>query len=257
MEKKIGFIGGGRVARIILKGFKNRGIKFQNVYVLEKDKNVLEKLKNFYDDPINEENYENLSHCFIIFLAVHPPSLKECLEKLKIYLTKDQIVVSLAPKIKTEKVQELLDGHRNVLRMIPNAPSIIGNGFNPLCFSKDFESEKKDKILEILGFLGKTFEVKEEKLEAYALISGMGPTYFWFQLRHLKELGKIFGLDEEEAKEAICYMLEGSIKTLFYSKIEEEEVMDLIPLKPLGEFEEKIKEFYSDKLKGIYEKIKT
>lgn len=257
MEKEIGFIGGGRVARIILKGFKNKGIKFQNVYVLEKDKDALEKLKNFYGGFINEKDYENFSHCFIIFLAVHPPSLKGCLEKLKNYLTKEQIVVSLAPKIKIEKIQEFLDGHKNVLRIIPNAPGIIGYGLNPLCFSKDFEREKKDEILEIMGFLGKSFETKEEKLEAYALISGMGPTYFWFQLRHLKELGKSFGLDEEQAKEAISYMLEGSIKTLFYSKIEEEEVIDLIPLKPLGEFEEKIKEYYSDKLKGIYEKIKT
>lgn len=38
--------------------------------------------------------------------------------------------------------------------------------------------------------------------------------------------------------------------------IEEEEVMDLIPAKPLAKFEEKIKQYFSEKLKEIYEKLK-
>lgn len=258
MEMKIGFVGGGRVVRIFLQGFKNRGIKFQKVTVLEPDKKALEKLKYFYDDFLSEErDYGIFSDCSLIFLAVHPPVLKDCLEKLKENLKEEQIVVSLAPKIRTNKIQEILNGHKNVLRIIPNAPIIVNYGLNPLCFSKDFEKEKKDDILGIIGLLGKAIEVKEEKLEGYALISGMGPTYFWFQLKHLKELGRSFGLDEEEAKDAISYMLEGSAKTLFYSNIEEEEAMDLIPAKPLANFEEKIKQYYSEKLKEIYEKIKT
>lgn len=258
MEKKIGFVGGGRVVRIFLQGFKNKGIKFKKIAVLEPDKKALEKLKYFYEDFLSEEkDYKIFSNCSIIFLAVHPPILRDCLEKLKENLKEDQVVVSLAPKIRINDIQEILKGHKNVLRIIPNAPSIINYGVNPLCFSKDFEKEKKDEILGIIGLLGKAIEVDEKKLEGYALISAMGPTYFWFQLKHLKELGNSFGLDEEETKDAIFFMLEGSTKTLFYSNIEEEEVLDLIPAKPLANFEEKIKEYYSEKLKGIYEKIKT
>lgn len=258
MERKIGFIGGGRVVRIFLKGFKNKGIRFQKVCVFEPDENALTKLKNFYEDFTSEnKNYGVFSDCSIIFLAVHPPQMKDCLENLKPILKEDQIVISLAPKIKIEKIQEILNSHKNVARVIPNAGAVVNYGLNPICFSKGFDKEKKDEFIKLLENLGKTFEVEEEKLEGYALISGMGPTYFWFQIKHLKELGLNFGLNKSEIKEAISIMLKGSADSIFYSNIKEEEVLDLIPVKPLGEFEEKIKEFYSEKLKSIYEKIKS
>ena len=36
-----------------------------------------------------------------------------------------------------------------------------------------------------------------------------------------------------------------------------DEVKDLIPVKPIGEAEEQIKEIYETKLLGLYEKIKA
>ena len=85
----------------------------------------------------------------------------------------------------------------------------------------------------------------------------MGSTYFWFQFNKLKELAIKFGMDEAESKEIIAGMLESSVNTLFFSDYSPEEVMDLIPIKPIGEYEETIKGFYEKKLTALYEKIKS
>ena len=72
----------------------------------------------------------------------------------------------------------------------------------------------------------------------------------------MEEHGISYGMDESEAKEVISEMINGTINTLFFSTLSPEEVMDLVPVKPIGEYEETIKSFYTEKLNAIYEKIK-
>jgi pyrroline-5-carboxylate reductase len=63
-------------------------------------------------------------------------------------------------------------------------------------------------------------------------------------------------MDEKEARDAIFNMVEGSVKTFFDSSLSFEEVIDLIPVRPLSEDEEKINEIYQSRIEGLYKKIK-
>ena len=67
---------------------------------------------------------------------------------------------------------------KKLVRMIPNATSYICKGYNPVSFYKSILPEEKVYLLDLLKALGKTFEVDEIKLEGYAIISAMLPTYF-------------------------------------------------------------------------------
>jgi len=51
-------------------------------------------------------------------------------------------------------------------------------------------------------------------------------------------------------------MISGAAKTLFGSGLAIEEVIDLIPVKPLGEEEAVIRAMYKSKLTLLYEKLK-
>jgi pyrroline-5-carboxylate reductase len=84
----------------------------------------------------------------------------------------------------------------------------------------------------------------------------MLPSYFWFQWKELIELGKSLGLSEEESNNTVRDTMLAAIRTYFYSGIKDEEVMDLIPVKPIGEHEEQIRLIYRQKLLPLYSKIK-
>jgi pyrroline-5-carboxylate reductase len=94
-------------------------------------------------------------------------------------------------------------------------------------------------------------------MEAYAVISAMGHTYFNFQLQKLKELAISYGMEDAEAAEAISHMLRGTVETLFHSGLTYHEVTDLVPVKPMSEVEETMKGYYDQYLNGIYNKIKS
>ena len=81
-------------------------------------------------------------------------------------------------------------------------------------------------------------------MEAYAIVTAMGPTYLWFQWQELRNLAESFGMTSEEAERGVAEMIAGAAKTLFESGMAADEVMDLIPVKPLGEEEATIRTMY-------------
>ncbi len=252
MKKTIGFIGAGRITNIFLQALKNKNITLENVNVFDTNNEVSERLKLKFPE-IQVSNLEAVAGTNIVFIALHPPVIMETLGKIKELVKKESTFISLAPKITIEKIATAL-GVKNVARLIPNATSVINEGYNPVCFAEDFCC--KPEIMEMFSILGKTFETDEPKLEAYAIASAMLPTYFWFQWFEMIEIAKQIGLTDVEAKETIEESLHASLNAAFKSGLTTNEVIDLIPVKPIGEHETQIKEILQTKLVGLFNKIK-
>jgi pyrroline-5-carboxylate reductase len=103
--------------------------------------------------------------------------------------------------------------------------------------------------------LGKAPEVAEETLEAFAIVSDMGPTYFWFQWLELQKLGEEFGIKDVIIQDEMYEMLKVSVEALYNSGLDYDAVLDLIPVNPMNDVEENIKEFFNTKLKDLFNKL--
>ena len=84
----------------------------------------------------------------------------------------------------------------------------------------------------------------------------MGPTYFWFQWQELLQLGLSFGLDRPEVETGLAEMINGGVSTLYESGLSPEAVMDLVPVRPLAEDENPIREMYHNRIEALYKKLK-
>ena len=255
--KTLGFIGGGRITRILLNGFKNANVSFDKIYVCETNETVMNALKS--DFPQVETSGTDSSKAASsdwVFIALHPPVLRETLTAIKNSIKKDALVVSLAPKITIDKIKSVIPDVQNLARMNPNAGTYVNKGYNPVFFAQSTEKTVINEFLETFKKLGNVPVVPEAQIEAYAMVSAMGHTYFWYQLQQLKELGLSYGLSENEANETISAMLWGTTETLFNSGLNYDKVVDLVPVKPMAEHENTIKEYYKTCLNSLYQKIK-
>ncbi len=253
--KSLGFIGGGRITGIFLQAFANRKTEFKSIVVFDTNAEVLNALKKQFPQIVIAETLQQTASQQLVFIALHPPMIMETLDKITGAVSTDTLLISLAPKITIEKIASKLKTS-HIIRMIPNATSFINEGYNPITFAPGFAGDEKSAIMELFKMLGHTFEVAEPKLEAYALLSAMLPTYFWFQWNELNKLGTQMGLSEDESKSSIQQTLLGAINLLFESGLSPEKVMDLIPVKPISEHQTQITEIYKTKLMGLYEKIR-
>ena len=255
-DLSLGFIGGGRVSYLLLEGLKRAGRLPEKIVVSDPDSDR-QKIFNSIDPGKIEFSQQNgnAMKSRIIFLAVHPPLIKEVLTEIQKSITSETILISLAPVIKTKFLQQMAGGFDRIVRMIPNAPSIIGRGYNPVYFADSISSQEKGDLLKLFTNWGQSPEVEEEKLEAYAILTAMGPTYFWFQWLELQRLGKEFNLSDEEIQNSLFEMILGSSQLLFNSGYSGDEVLDMIPVRPLQEDEETIRVSMNIRLSALYSKL--
>ncbi len=252
----VGFVGGGRVARIMLEGWLRADAMPERVVVADPNPATLDALKARFPsiEACRGDNCRAADQS-VVLLGLHPPMFADSLPEIASTLKPDAIVVSLAPKVTIAKLSAMLGGFDRIARVIPNAPSIVGSGFNPVAFGPALGEGDRAAILELLVPLGDAPVVDEACLEAYAITAAMGPTYLWFQLYELRELGRSFGLSDEAAATAVERMTRGALDTM-NAGLTPTEVMDLIPVHPLAETEPAVIEAYRSRLGATMEKIR-
>jgi pyrroline-5-carboxylate reductase len=186
MARSVGFIGGGRITRVLLEGWRRAGETPPRVVVSDVDAKAVDLVRTRFPGvtALASDNREATA-TDVVFLAVHPPAMKAVLAELRGHVPAGSLVVSLAPKLTMGEIAAALGGHARIARVIPNAPSIVGAGFNPVSFAPHLLGEDRQGLIALLAPLGRSPEVPEPDLEAYALITGMGPTYLWFQFYEL------------------------------------------------------------------------
>lgn len=254
----IGFVGAGRVASILLGGWGKAGVTASTVVACDSDAAVLTALcgkhprvRGVGDDVAAAAAQE------VVFLALHPPAIPAVATQIARGLGASATLVSLAPKLSVAKLSELLGGFGRIARMIPNAGSIVGRGYNPICFGKDLSEPDRGALRDLLSPLGALPEVPEADLETYAIVTAMGPTYLWPQLYELESLAESFGLPHERAQQAVEAMLAGAVATMHESGLAPTQVEDLVPVKPLAEEQPALLAAYRTRLSGLREKLRA
>jgi pyrroline-5-carboxylate reductase len=256
MHAKIGFIGGGRITAIFLSAWKDGGVDLTEVVVSDPNAEILASLKARFPE-IHAVADNRLSAAQdVVFLSLHPPVAKTVLPQITDALQPKALLVSLAPVLTFEKLSGLLGGFSRLTRMIPNAPSMVHRGFNPMAFGLGLSTEDHALLHWLFCPLGEHPEVAETKLEAYAILAAMGPTYFWFQWQTLRELAGEFGLEKQEADQALNSMLHGAVGLMFENKMDYTAVNDTVPVKPLADSQEVIEKLFREKLGALYARLK-
>jgi len=253
-EKRVGFIGGGRVARVLAGGWRHAGSLPDVIFVNEPDEAAFARLAELCPE-VRRASMEEAAAADVVFVALHPPVLASVMPTLRPCLGPQATVVSLAPKLSLSTLTAGL-GTARVVRMIPNAPSIIGRGFNPVTFGDGLDDSARKDLSALFAPWGAWPEVPERDLEAYAILTGMGPTYYWYQWQALREVAVQFGLSPDRADEALQEMLNGAQATLLRSGLTPAAVMDLIPVRPLQGIEETVTAAYGTALPALHAKIR-
>src|SRR5262249_15261914 len=117
----------------------------------------------------------------VIGLGVKPQDMKAALASIAGF-SKEKLVVSVAAGVRLASLTRWLDGHRKIVRCMPNTPALIGAGITGLFASPDVSAEEKQRAETILRAVGDVVWMPEERLlDPVTAVSASGPAYvFWF-----------------------------------------------------------------------------
>ena len=169
------------------------------------------------------EGLENIPKADFYFLSCKPQQIEDLAQKLKGKLDSQAIVVSILAGTTMKKLSQLLDHHK-IIRVMPNTPSLVGEGVS-LISSMGLEVSEVHRVKQILNFAGSVFKMEsEDQLDRVTGYTGSGPAYIFEWARiFISDLVKK-GISEEEAKKMIVDLFYGASKMMKESEVSPEQL---------------------------------
>ncbi len=207
---KIGIIGAGAMGSAIIEGLLNaKPYKEMQVLVCEQDQTRCQEIAQRLSVK-GTTNINDLADCQMVILAVKPVAVAPVVAAVK--LLPIPIVISIVAGV---TIAQLVEGcQKDVVRVMPNTPSLIGEGISAIAYSNGITAETKEVVENIFNALGSTVVVTEELFDAVTAISGCGPAYVYLMMEALIDAGCSQGLSRAVARQLVVSTFLGAAKML-------------------------------------------
>ncbi|XP_051155881.1 pyrroline-5-carboxylate reductase 2 isoform X2 [Leptopilina boulardi] len=183
---KIGFLGGGKMAQALAKGFINAGLsKGENIIAscLPSDSGSIEAFQELGSSTVFS-NSSVAVHGDVLILSVKPQVIPKILPELK---SNKKLVLSIAMGISLKTLEKGLPKGTPVIRVMPNTPALVGCGAT--VFSRGSNASEKDAQLteKLFSAVGFCEEVPENMIDPVTALAGSGPAYIYMVIEALAD----------------------------------------------------------------------
>ncbi len=200
-KAKIGFIGGGNMAKSIISGVISNGYAANLISVVDPNETQLEKLREYgvnattnVDDIIDKVD--------ILVLAVKPQIMAALAKSIgkKIQL-KNVLILSIASGVTIQQLEEWYGSKTAIIRIMPNTPALLKCGASGMYPNGNVAGQQKELAEHLMRSVGVVTWVKDEHLiDVIGAISGSGPAYYFLIMEVIKDVGVRMGLTEKQSK---------------------------------------------------------
>ena len=213
-NKKISFIGGGNMAQALISGLVGCGIKPNLITVADPSSDAREQLaaKGLNTvDPMADPKSAVIG-ADIVVLAVKPQMMKVVVSAFADVLD-NQLVISVAAGLSTDLLSNMLGGYSNIVRAMPNTPSMIQMGATGLYGTDNISAEQKQLATAVMEASGLVMWVDdEEHMHAVTAVSGSAPAYMFYFIESMVDGAVALGLDKEQASALAMQTMLGAAK---------------------------------------------
>ena len=159
------------------------------------------------------DNKECAASAKFVVLAVKPQFYDVVLADIAGTVTKENIIISIAPGITIDSINEKLGGEKRIVRAMPNTPALLGEGMTGVCYDKKlFEEVEKQTISTFFESFGKMEILPEYLMNAVVCVSGSAPAYIYMFIEALADAGVKYGMPRDVAYRMAAQSVVGSAK---------------------------------------------
>ncbi len=215
-QKKIGFLGGGKIVEAILRGLvQSNGIAANQLFVTDTD---AERLRLLHDecgvntvqnDPENNGAQDMIQACSILVLAVKPQMASAVLPPLAKSTPKDKAIVSVMGGVTLATLESIFP-ENPIIRVMPNTPMSVRQGVAGIVRGAHAGTEQVQDVTELFSLVGTTYVIPEKWLDSLTAISGCGPAFAYLFIEALADGGVQLGLPRDMALALASQTLAGA-----------------------------------------------
>ena len=133
----IGFIGMGNMGYAIMKGLLKVYSK-EDILFTDVNKARMEQVGEETGVRYVESNGECANQVKYLVLAVKPQYYDGVLDQIRNIVTREHVIISIAPGISIEQLKKKLGVEKRIVRAMPNTPALLGEGMTGVCYQHIF-----------------------------------------------------------------------------------------------------------------------
>lgn len=228
MTLRIGFLGAGKMATALAKGWIEAGL-VQAADVVASDP-VSQAKAAFAKDgggTVLDGNLQVVAAAQVLILAVKPQNMTALLNEIRPAVTAQHLVVSIAAGIPLAQIEERL-GPRRLIRVMPNTPCLVGASASAYAAGSKATPEDIALVDRLLNSVGRAMAVPEKLLDAVTGLSGSGPAYVFLMIEALSDGGVRMGLPRDVATLLAAQTLFGAAKMLLETGLHPGTLKDMV-----------------------------
>lgn len=212
LTEKIGFIGGGQMARALAEGFvRAELIQADQLIASDPAASAREAFAAAIGGArVTADNAQVVAESQVIFLAVKPQYMDAVLDELSGHVTTDHLVVSIAAGVRLTALAEKLGENQRLIRVMPNTPALVGQGASGFALGGAATEQDAALLERLLQAVGLAFRVDEKLLDAVTGLSGSGPAFVFVMIEALSDGGVRMGLPRHVATALAAQTVRGA-----------------------------------------------
>jgi pyrroline-5-carboxylate reductase len=194
--------GCGKMGGALLEGWLQRGIKAQDVTIVEPNEDIRNSLSS--EHGVNTvSSAEDLAGDLspnVVMLAVKPQAMDDVVPLYARFKSPDCVYLSIAAGKTIAYFENFLGDDAAIVRSMPNTPAAVRRGITVACPNARVSNEQRETCDSLLQAVGSVEWVTDEAMiDAVTALSGGGPAYVFLLVECMAQAGIDAGLPAELA----------------------------------------------------------
>lgn len=210
-QQKLGFIGGGIMAEVILRGILAKNVfQPEQIWLYDVEAVRCTRLAQDFGINIADSNEELASLVDIVLVAVKPQVAEQVLCQVNANTWEGKLLASIVAGISTANLAAWTSQKISIARVMPNTPCMVGEGMSAISFNDKATEEEQQIIKEIFDSVGEICLIDENLINAVTGVSGSGPAYVYLIVEALTDGGVKAGLPRPISQQLAVQTLLGA-----------------------------------------------
>lgn len=200
MFNTVGVCGVGNMGKAIIKGIAASGLmKPEQLWIYNIHTEKAEAFAASTGVQVARTPAELAAHAEAIIMAVKPAVIPQALQAIGSFITSHTVLISIAAGVTLSRLEAELPAAAKVVRVMPNTPSMVGEGMAALAVNKQLGAAETAAAVALFRSFGKAEVVKEALMDAVCGVSGSGPAYVYLFIEALADGAVQEGMPRELA----------------------------------------------------------
>ena len=234
-NKTFAIIGMGNIGGILIARLLSAGVSTNDLVICDTDQLRVESIASKHNVRTVMLPDESICKANVLLVAAPPKSTIDILKRLTQWLCPKELVVSFAAAVPLDSLEAELPADTPVVRIMPNAPSLVGQGMNPVAYGHHVTPEARALAQAILKILGETVIVQDSQMNWCAGLSGAAMRSVLPALLGMTLAGVEAGLSEKDARRVAAQVMLGTATLALQTDMTFEEIKALTPMQIIDE----------------------